>query len=148
MELHLSRLRRGELIAAAGALALLALMLPAHWYGARTGWQALSAWRWLGLVTIALAFALAYFQAACRAPAIPATLSVLATAVALLNLLWLAFDVLVNAPSHDRVWPYVALIAACSLFYGAFRSLREEGVAPRDERTDIPTVTTGTEVPS
>jgi drug/metabolite transporter (DMT)-like permease len=148
MEFHLSRLRRGELIAAAGALALLVLLLAFHWYGARTGWQALSGLRWLALVTILAAFALAYFQAARRAPALPAALSVIVGVLALITALWLAFDLVLNHPPHQRVWAFVGLIATCVVFYGGFRSLRQEGVSVRDERADIPTITAGTGVPS
>jgi hypothetical protein len=148
MEFIPSRLRRGELIAAASALVLLVLVLVLRCYGSRTAWQTLTGWRWLGLVTVLTAFALAYFQAARRAPALPAVLSTVLTVLALLTALWLAVDVIVVRPAHERLTAVVELLAACGLFYGAFRSLREEGVLPQDQPADIPTVTTGQEVPS
>jgi hypothetical protein len=148
MEFVPSRLRRGELIAAGTALALLVLMLVLRCYGSRTAWQTLTAWRWLALVTILTAFALAYFQAARRAPAVPAVLSTVLNVLALINAVWLAVDVIVIQPAHERLTAVLGLLAAGGLLYGAYRSLRQEGIAPRDQPADIPTVTTGRKVPS
>jgi hypothetical protein len=148
MELVPSRLRRGELTAAAAALVLLVLMLVLRCYGSRTTWETLTGWRWLGLVTVLTAFALAYFQAARRAPALPAVLSTVLTVLSLLSALWLAVDVALVQPAHERFSSVLCLLAAGGLFYGALRSLREEGISPRDQPRDIPTVTTSREVPS
>jgi hypothetical protein len=148
MEFVPSRLRRGELIAAGMALALLVLMLVLRCYGSRTAWQTLTVWRWLALVTILTAFALAYFQAARRAPAVPAVLSTVLNVLALINAVWLAVDVIVIQPAHERLTAVLGLLAAGGLLYGAYRSLRQEGIAPRDQPADIPTVTTGRKVPS
>jgi hypothetical protein len=38
---------------------------------------------------------------------------------------------------------FIALVAGILVAYGGFRSLRQEGVAPQDERTEIPTVKLG-----
>jgi hypothetical protein len=148
MDFHLSRLRRGEVIAGGGALAVLVLLLAAPWYGTRTGWEALTNLRWLALVTILAAFALTYFQAARRGPALPAALSVVVTVLAALTTLWLAVDLVFNHPPHQRVWAVVGLLAGFAMLAGAFLSLRQEGISPRDAPTDIPLVTTGSEVPS
>jgi hypothetical protein len=148
MDFHLSRLRGGELIAGAGALALLVLLLASPWYGTRTGWEALTNLRWLALVTILAAFALTYFQATRRAPALPAAMSVIVTVLGLLTALWLAIDLLLNHPAHQRVWAVAGLLAAVGVPAGAFLSLRREGISPRDAPTDIPLVTTGSQVPS
>lgn len=148
MHLDVTRLRRGELTSGTAALVLLVLMLGVHWYGRLTGWQALTGLRWLAVVTIAAAFALTYFQAACRAPALPATLSVIVIVLAAMTALWLAVDVVLNHPAHQRIWAVVGLLAACAVLYGAFRSLRQEGVSTRDELKDIPTVEAVPGVPS
>jgi hypothetical protein len=148
MEFVPSRLRRGELIAAVSALALLVLMLLLRCYGSRTAWQTLTGWRWVGLVTVVTAFALAYFQAARRSPALPAVLSTVLIVLALLSALWLAVDVIVVQPAHERFTAVLGLLAACGVFYGAFRSLRQEGISARDQPAEIPTVTAAGEVPS
>ena len=75
MDFDPSRLRRGEVLAGAGAVLLLVFMLAGKWYGhgsrARTGWQALPVLRWLVVVTIAAALALVVAQATRRAPGDP-----------------------------------------------------------------------------
>ena len=95
MELDLGRLRRGELIAAGSAVVLLVVMFLLKWYGvggvvgafaARAGisasvngWHALTILRWLMLLTIIAALALAYLQASQRSPALPVSASVIVT---------------------------------------------------------------------
>lgn len=148
MNLRLSRLRRGEWIAAAAAGALLVLMLAVRWYGARTGWQSLPVLRWFLLVTAVSALVLAYLQAARRAPAVPAVMSVVVTVLALVALVWLAIDVLVSPPAHRHVGAFLGLAAGCALLYGAYRSLREEGIAPADGPAEIPTLSARRQVPS
>jgi hypothetical protein len=148
MDLRLSRLRAGELIAGASSLALLVVMLVLHWYGSRTGWQSLAHLRYLAAVTIACGFALTWFQATRRAPAIPVTLSVIVTVLGLATAVWLAYRVLVNPLAQQHVGAVIGLICACALVAGAFLSMRQEGIAPADEQMDVPTVRPGTGVPS
>jgi hypothetical protein len=142
-----SRLRRGEVLAAAGGVLLLAFMFAGKWYGtgshARTGWEALTTLRWLVVVTIALAFLLTITQAMCRAPAIPATLSMIVTVIGTINVLALIYRVLISHPGHEQAGAYLALLSAIGLAYGGFVSLRQEGVARRDAPTEIPVVRPG-----
>jgi hypothetical protein len=154
MEFDLSRLRRGELITGAGGVVLLASLLFLSWYGAggtgasATGWTALSVLRWLILLDGLLAVGLAGAQAACRAPALPVTLSVAATVVAVPTAIALIYRVLINLPGPDSIvsqkpGAFVGLIAACAIAYGAGSSLRQESAAPRRGLGSIPTVTPG-----
>jgi hypothetical protein len=161
MEFDRSRLRRGELIAAAGAVVLLVAIFLLPWYGIKgtlaeplaklgvstsvDGWHALSTLRWLMIVTVAAALALAYLQATRRSPALPATFSLLVTLLGGLTALALIYRVLINVPGPNSVvdrdaGAFVGLLSACVIAYGGYKSLREEGVAPRDERTEIPTI--------
>jgi len=94
-----SRLRRGELIAGGGAVVLAVSLFLLPWYGVRspfgptaaslgastsfTGWNSLSHLRWLVLITILLALALVWLQATRPAPALPVSVSVIMTVVAL-----------------------------------------------------------------
>jgi hypothetical protein len=148
MDFRPSRLRSGEWIAAGAAVALLVLLLAVRWYGARTGWQALTVLRWFALVTIAAALALACLQATRRAPALPAVASVAVTVLALVAVVWLGVEVLVSPLAHRHVGAFLGLVAACVLLYGGYRSLREEGIAPADGPAEIPTVGAGRQVPS
>jgi cytochrome bd-type quinol oxidase subunit 2 len=147
MGVNASRLRRGEMLATAGAVLLLVFMLAGTWYGhgshARTGWQALPVLRWLVLVTIACALALAVAQATRRAPAIPATLSLIVTVLGLITVLALIYRVLIDPPAHEQAAAYLGLLSAIALAYGGFLSLRQEGILRQDGPTEIPVVRLG-----
>lgn len=149
MDLDPARLRRGELLAGVGAVLLLVFMLAGKWYGhgahARTGWEALSTLRWLLLVTIGAAFALVLAQISRRAPAIPATLSLVMMLLGLISVLALIYRVLINPPAHEQAGAFLGLISALALAYGGFLSLREEGIARRDAPGEIPVVRPGAE---
>src|SRR5205085_4913265 len=100
MHLDPARLRRGEWLAGAGALALLVSLLALPWYAVKApyrstasllglatapnGWNSLNHIRWLLVLTILSGLALAYFQAARRAPALPSALSVIVTVLGLI----------------------------------------------------------------
>src|SRR4051794_3735838 len=103
MDIELSRLRLGEVVAGLGGVVLLFSLFVTTWYGTTgpisptaallgastsyNGWHALTDLRWLILITAAAAIALAYFQATRRAPAIPVSLSVVVSVLALLTVL-------------------------------------------------------------
>lgn len=150
MDFDPSRIRRGEVIASAGAVALLVLVFVLQWYGPRaggagpvaslTGWQAFTVWRWVALLTIVAALCLIVFQATRRAPALPASASVVVTALALVTAVWLGVHMLFDHPPHQRVGALLGLISACGILVGGVLSLRDEGIAPRDAPTEIPTV--------
>lgn len=154
------RLRRGELIVGASASALLLLLFVPEWYalkstfaptasvlGAGTswnGWWGLAGARYLVLVTIVAAFALVYFQATRRAPAIPVTLSVIVTVLGISTLVVVFYRVLAGPPAGDALLDqqpgsWLALLAAIGLAYGGFRSLREES-GPDPAALEIETV--------
>jgi hypothetical protein len=153
VEFNAGRLRSGEWIAGASAIALLAVFLLLPWYGYTalphapeiTGWQEFTHLRWLIVVTVAAALALALLQAACQAPALPVTLSVIASVLGALTSLWLIYRVLIEVPgSHgeltQRPAAYVGLLCALVLTVGAFRSLRTEDRPDPAYNAAIPTV--------
>ncbi len=151
MRLEVSRLRSGEWIAGASAIALLAVFVLLPWYGRKhasaiTGWQEFAHLRWLVVATIAVALALAVLQAARRAPALPATFSVIATVLAALTSLWLIYRVLINVPGSggeltQKPGAYLGLVCSLALAFGAFRSLRTEDRPDPVRNAAIPTVT-------
>jgi hypothetical protein len=157
IELEFSRLRRGELIAGVSGIVLLASVVLLPWYGTSgtaaalggsstaSGWSSLSILRWLILLDSLTALALAFSQAALRPPALPVTLSVVATALGVPTAIAVIYRVLINLPGPDnligqRLGAFVGLLAAVALVYGAFTSLRREGIAPSDAVAVIPTV--------
>lgn len=141
MDFRRSRLRSGEIIAATAAVILLADLLAVSWYsvrggpdGSATGWEALSVLRWLIVLTVLAALALAWFQATRRAPALPSSLSVIATVLGALTTLSLIWRVLISLPGPDGASlsigadanAYIGLLSALLLTAGALWSLREE----------------------
>jgi cytochrome bd-type quinol oxidase subunit 2 len=140
-DFRLSRLRSGEVIAALAAVILLIDLLAVSWYSvtgdgavSATGWEALSVLRWLIALTVVTALALAWFQAARRAPALPCSLSVIATVLGALTTLTLIWRVLVSLPGPDGpslsiqadAGAYVGLVSVLVLTVGALWSLRQE----------------------
>ncbi|HEY8763275.1 MAG TPA: hypothetical protein VIM18_03730 [Solirubrobacteraceae bacterium] len=153
MDFDPSRLRIGELIVGASALVLLASIFLLDWYGLNgtfaptaqrlglpssvNGWHGLTTVRWLLLLTVGCALALVYFHASRRAPALPVALSVILTVLSLITTLVLVYRVLINQPGPGdvittRTGAYVGLLSAVALLYGAYRSMRQEGIAERD----------------
>jgi hypothetical protein len=140
-----SRLRRGEVLAGAGAVLLLVFMLAGKWAGSRSGWQALVSLRWLVAVTIATALGLVVTQATRRAPAVPVTLSLFVAVLGGITVLALIYRVLINPPAHEHAAAFLGLISALALAYGGYLSMREEGIARRDAPSEIPVVRPGRE---
>jgi hypothetical protein len=86
------------------------------------------------LVTILVAFALVYFQAAQRAPAVPVTLSVILTVLGGATLIAVIYRLLAGPPSgggllDQQAGAWLGLLASIGIAYGGFASLREEGGA-------------------
>lgn len=143
----LRRLRVGEIVASGSAALLLIFLFVPDWYevkgtlretlsnlGGETswnGWWGLSGLRYLVLLTIAVAFALAYFQAARRVPAVPIALSVILTVLAAATVIGLIFRVASGPPSYgslldQQAGAYLGLVAGMGVAYGAYKSMREE----------------------
>ncbi len=163
-DFHLRRLRSGEMIAGAGGVLLLIFMFALKWYAVSgalsrmfvslgrptswSGWSGLTHLRWLLLVTILAALALAFFQAARQAPAIPVTTSVIVTVLAGLSVLALIYRVLITPPGPggfvDRqAGAYLGLLAAIGIGYGGYRSMRQESGSELGAHQEIETVTIG-----
>jgi hypothetical protein len=159
-----SRLRHGEVVAGIAAAVLLVVLLALPWYGAGgrlgqtatelgastslTGWQGLPTLRWLIVVTVLVALALTWSQGARRAPALPASLSVIALVLSVLTALGLIYRVLISVPGPDslgeaKAGAYVGLAVALALLYGAFRSLREEDPPDPERNASIPVIELG-----
>ena len=145
MSFEASRLRRGEVLAGAGAILLLVFMLVGTWAGSRTGWEALVSLRWLLVATIATAFGLVITQATRRSPAIPVTMSLMVTVLGAISVLALIYRVLISPPAHQHIAAYLGLLSTLAIAYGGYRSMRQEGIASRDAPSDIPIVRPGQE---
>lgn len=146
MHLDPRRLRSGEWLAGAGALVMFIALFALQWYGpasgaphSRNGWEGTNL-HWLALLAILAGLALVLAQAACRAPALPSSLSVVSTVIAFVTVIWLLFRVVIDPGPAQRLGAWLELIGALALLVGSFVSLRQEGIPEREAPTEIPVV--------
>lgn len=138
-----SRLRRGEILAAAAAVALLVLLFVLGWFGAPSrgrggplvdGWTGLPVIRWLILVTAAAALALGVLQASRPAPALPVTMSVVVAALSLVTTIVLIIRLL-TTPAAVEAGAVLGTVASAAILLGGFYSMRDEdGWVPGPDR--------------
>ena len=112
----------------AGAVVLLVSMFALKWYrlDASTsvnGWHGLTHLRWLVLVTVLSGLALVYTQATRRAPAVPASFSVIITVLGLVSTAALLYRVVINEPGPQKPGAFVGLISALAIFCGGYLSM-------------------------
>ena len=134
MESEQPHLRRGEILAGAGGLALLIVLFGLDWLRSagvtRNGWSAVPVLRWMIVVAALSALALTVAQATMRGPALPVSLSVIATVLSALTALLLVIRILTTGAT-PQLGAYLGLLAAVTMTYGAFTSLRaEQGWTP------------------
>lgn len=157
MRFELGRLRRGEWTAGAAALVLLVVMFL-DWFELRVGavlpggtvlsatldswtaWQSFSVIDLILLLTVVLGLVLVVLTATQPTAAIPLSVAVVTTAVAIVATLLVAFRVLIDQPGmglglpdtaiDNTVWAYVGLVACAGIVAGAWLSLRDEGGGP------------------
>ena len=129
--MRLSRLRSGELIALAGAVALAVLsFLP--WYATPTGdvdaWQAFSVTDVLIVIAIVPAVALAVANVLERTPGLPVVLEVCATVLALPACVAIVIRLLDKPDGATSLHPasWLSLIAALAIVAGAWQAMRDE----------------------
>lgn len=150
------RLRWPEWVAAVSAVVLLIVLFVMNWFtvvltsggaGPRykvaetvNGWDSLRHLRWLLVITAIAALILFVLQAVRRSPALPVTLSLVLPLLGGASVIWLLVRVAISPPGGRCPGGWVGLAAAAVLTWGAFRSLRMEGIAPTDGPAHIPTV--------
>jgi hypothetical protein len=155
MEFDLSRLRRGERIAAIGGILLFVFLFFFDWYGAHlppgaqnaanalgidttiNGWHGHTVLRWLMLATIVAALGLAFLTAAQRTPALPVTAATLLTALAALTTVLVAYRVIINEPGPNnlvdvKVGAWLGLVSLALITYGGYLAMRDEGTSLSD----------------
>jgi hypothetical protein len=131
----LSRLRRGEIVALIGAVALVVLMFAVPWFqfttagGGHTSanaWSSLPTLRWVLLVAAASGALLAYLQASRSAPAVPVTADVIVVTFSAIVTVILLIRILTSSGS-PLFGAFAGLVAIAVQTAGAFMALREEG---------------------
>jgi hypothetical protein len=155
MAFDLSRLRRGEQIAA-GAGVLLFILMFFDWYNVSVdvggglgsfgvggnAWQVFDLLDIYLFVVILAAVGLAFLTATQRTPALPITASVIVAALGALGTLLVLYR-LINTPIGDvpdgidvgrTIWAFLGLVAVAGITYGGYLSMREEGTSLSDAR--------------
>jgi hypothetical protein len=152
MAFDLSKLRRGEKVAA-GAAVLLFILMFFDWYSVSvsagplgefsvggSAWQAFDFIDIYLFVVILAAIGLAVLTATERSPALPVTGAVIVTALAALGTLLVLYR-LINTPVGDvpdgvdvgrTIWAFLGLIAIAAVTYGGYLSMHEEGTSLSD----------------
>jgi hypothetical protein len=138
MRFSATRLRRGEVIAGVGGVALLVFLFALNWlsFGGvnRHGWTAVPVLRWLLLIVAAAAIALALTQALYRAPAIPVSLSAIVTVLGSVAVVCFVVKLLTTSAGLC-IGIFLGLVATIAITIGAFQSLRrEQGWTPGPDR--------------
>jgi hypothetical protein len=131
---RLSRLRRGEIVVALSALALLALVFAVPWvsfvnpgggHATADAWTSFRTLRWVILVTAALGLVLGYVQVTRPAPALPVAVDVVLVTLGAINTI-LVLIRLLTGDGSPLTGGWAGLAATAALTAGAFMSLRQE----------------------
>jgi hypothetical protein len=154
--MDLSRLRRGEVIAAVSAIALFVVMFLS-WYGLEsdiagpigeafikrsgvdttaTAWQSFEILDVFLVLVILVAIGLAVVTAARVSVAFPVAASVITTTLGLLAVVFLLYRI-VNQPGPNDVvsveyGAWLGVVAALGIFFGGFLAMRDEGTTLDD----------------
>ena len=137
------RLRDGEWIAGAGAVALL-VALFLGWYSGASAWQAFSVLDVVLALVALLALALVIAQATRESPSVPVALSVLTAVAGVLATLFVLYRILNQPGPNDAVeveaGAWLGLAAAALVAVGGARSMRVEAIpgAARPPIEDLP----------
>ncbi len=129
MESERPHLRRGEIVAGTGALALLVFLFALNWLTVgghnRRGWEAIPVLRWVLVVTALTALVLTFAQATRSGPALPVSLSVIVTVLGGVSTLLLIIRLLTTSAGLCA-GAFLGLAAVIGIVVGGFDSLRRE----------------------
>lgn len=140
--MKLSRLRRGELVAAAGGVALLVVMFL-DWYAAGgvdgVHSQGVTAWQAFGVLDVILALVailailLAPLAASQRSPALPAAASVVTSASGIFAMLLVLYRILNQPGPNDFVevsyGAFLGFLCVAAIAFGGWDAMSEDDPA-------------------
>lgn len=128
--MDLRRLRSGELLAAASAIGLLAVMFL-DWFGGQSAWDALTIGDVLLIAVAALALTLVVLTLTARPVAMAGSAASITVGAAAITLLYLAYRIVVNEPGTDAageigIGAYLGFLLVAGCAAGAWRALADE----------------------
>lgn len=168
-----SRLGRGEMIAAASAIALLLIMFIFSWFGVEgfgaNAWESFSFIDIILFITILVAVGLAVMKANSQSPNLPVAGSALVAGLGILSVLLILFRIISppdfgigdvaeafgggEADIGREIGVFLGLLAAAGIAYGGWESMREEGTSFQAQKDRLqshdtsPGSSTGRDVP-
>ena len=166
-----SRLGRGEMIAAASAIALLLIMFIFSWFGVEgfgaNAWESFSFIDIILFITILVAIGLAVMKANSQSPNLPVAGSALVAGLGILSVLLIIYRIIdppgggevetgfgaVELEIGRKIGVFLGLIAAGGIAYGGWESMREEGTSFQAQKDRLqshdstPGSSTGRDVP-
>ena len=133
--MDLTRLRSGELLAGASAVALLVLLF-ADWFAGESAWETMTIARVVVVAAVLMALALVVLTITARPVATPVAAAVVTVGVAGLALALVVYRVVINEPGPNAIveldpGAYLGLLAVLGVTAGAWRTIG-------DERTSAP----------
>jgi hypothetical protein len=146
-----ARARRGELVSAIAALALLALMFLAKWFGvdgipgrsqvssAENAWHGLTVTRWLMLLTIFVTLASLVIHVMQRGHGAQTDTGRVIAFLGTVTAVLLTWRVLIDLPSPNSVvdqklGAYLGLLSAYAIALGGYYSVRSGAARPASAR--------------
>jgi hypothetical protein len=135
------RAHRGELVSAAGALALLVLMFATAWFGVdgipgrselvttENAWHGMTILRWLMLLTIFVTIGSLFLHASQLGHGAETDTSTAITVLGTITAVLLAYRVLIDLPSapslvDQKLGAYLGLLGAIAIAIGGYDALR------------------------
>jgi hypothetical protein len=91
-------------------------------------------------VTVLGAFAVVFFQARQRAPALPVAATALVVPLAIGTGGWLIVRVWIVPPGRRQIGGWIGLVGTAAIVYGGYRSILMEGIDPSDAPAEIRTI--------
>jgi hypothetical protein len=124
------RLRSGELLSAAGAIGLFAVLF-ADWFGGVSGWQTMTVGRVLLVVEIALALTFVTITLRARAVSMATSSATITVGFGALTLLYLLVRVGIDEPGVNALvsvdaGAYLGVLCTIAIVAGAWRALADE----------------------
>ncbi|MGI8729389.1 MAG: hypothetical protein ACR2LK_05275 [Solirubrobacteraceae bacterium] len=124
------RLRGGELLAGAGAVALLVVMFLG-WFGGRSAWESMTVVRVLLVALILCALMIVVLTVTSRTVAMACSAAVITIGAGAITLLFVAYRVVINEPGSNEAvtvdaGAYLGLLLVIAVLAGAWRTLADE----------------------
>jgi hypothetical protein len=128
--MDLRRLRSGELLAGAGAVALLVVMFL-DWFGGRSAWESMAIARVVLVALIVCGLTLVVLTVTSRTVALACSAATITVGVGALALLLVVYRVVVNEPGTNAVvsidaGAYAGLALVLAVTAGGWRTLADE----------------------